>query len=332
MPRADERDERAPRATRHARDADAGARGASGARDASGAAAPGDGHTDLVLQPRDVHFDWSRLPAHWIPGEPMATHTINVLHLLLPEGERWFVRVFKQAVPLITDDRLREDVLGFIGQEAIHAEAHQGVLDHFRASGIDPRPFVRQMEWIFRRVLGDRPELTGEGRRQHLVERVAVVAAIEHFTAFLGDWILGADALDRAGADPVMLDLLRWHGAEEVEHRSVAFDLLAHLDPGYARRIRTMGVAGLALYWLWARGARFLMAADPALGGRSGQGKATWRAAAEAARKGLLPSPTSLVRSGFRYVRRGYHPAQEGSTRRAVAYLATSPAARAAAH
>ena len=32
----------------------------------------------LVLHARDVKFDWAALPMHWIPGEPQATHTINV--------------------------------------------------------------------------------------------------------------------------------------------------------------------------------------------------------------------------------------------------------------
>ena len=45
---------------------------------------------NLVLQPRDVRFDWSALPMHWVPDEPVTTHVMNVLHLLLPEGERWF--------------------------------------------------------------------------------------------------------------------------------------------------------------------------------------------------------------------------------------------------
>jgi hypothetical protein len=90
----------------------------------------------LVLESRDVHFDWAGLPAGWIPGEPQASHIINVLHLLLPEGERWFVDTFKRALPLITDDALREDVIGFIGQEALHAEAHQGVLDYFATQGL----------------------------------------------------------------------------------------------------------------------------------------------------------------------------------------------------
>jgi predicted metal-dependent hydrolase len=283
----------------------------------------------LVLQPRDVRFDWTGLPLRWIPGEPLASHVINVLHLLLPEGERWFVQVFRQALPLIRDEELREDVLGFIGQEAIHAEAHQGVLDYFAEQGLDPEPYVRHMEWLFRRILGDRPRLKGNEEREHVIERVAIVAAIEHYTAFLGDWILNAPALDRAKAHPEMLDLLRWHGAEEVEHRSVAYDLLQHLDPGYARRVRAMALAGPILVYLWARGARYLVTRDPGLGPEI---KAGWRGAAAAARRGLLPSPGRALRSGLRYLRRDYHPTQEGSTRQAVAYLGSSPAARTAAH
>lgn len=285
-------------------------------------------HDNLVLEPRDVRFDWSELPLHWIPDEPMATHTVNVLHLLLPEGERWFVEVFKDALPLITDDQLREEVLGFIGQEAIHAEAHQEVLDHLLGQGLDPRPYVRQVSWLFRRVLGKRPGLTAVQQRENLIERVAFIAAIEHFTAFLGDWALNSPGLDRAKADPTMLDLLRWHGAEEVEHRSVAFDLMVHLDPGYLRRLRGMMISGPTLFHLWIRGVRFLLAADPSL---NGSVQPTWREAQRIARRGLLPEPGRMLRSALRYFRPGYHPTQEGSSSQALGYLAGSPAARAAA-
>ena len=27
----------------------------------------------LLLQARDVRFDWSDVPLHWIPGDPVAT-------------------------------------------------------------------------------------------------------------------------------------------------------------------------------------------------------------------------------------------------------------------
>ncbi|MDT7723934.1 MAG: uncharacterized protein QOI21_510 [Actinomycetota bacterium] len=278
----------------------------------------------IVLHARDVKFDWASLPMHWVPGEPQVTHTMNVLHLALPEGERWFVELFKQAVPLIKDARLRENVLGFIGQEAMHAEAHSGVADHLEAGGVHVQPFIAQMEWLFRKLLGDR-DLEGKPREEWLVERLAVVAAIEHYTAFLGQWILDSTPLDAAGANETMLDLLRWHGAEEVEHRSVAFDLFQHLDGRYARRARTMIVVTPVLAWVFLRGTRFLMAQDPATGK-----KASWRAYRKASKRGLLPTGRQLAREVRPYFKRAYHPIQTGNTDQAVAYLASSPAALAA--
>ncbi|MDE3721644.1 metal-dependent hydrolase [Nocardiopsis sp. N85] len=283
----------------------------------------------LVLHARDVQFDWSRSDLHWIPNEPFATHVINVLHLLLPEGERWFVEVFKQAVPHITDDRLREDVLGFIGQEAVHAEAHAGVLDHMDAHGLDPTPYVEQIAWLFRIVLGDRDLPPGRAQ-SWLSTRLAIIAGIEHYTAVLGQWVLDAKELDAAGADETMLDLLRWHGAEEVEHRAVAHDLYTHIDGGRTRRTVAMAVAAGALTTLWVRGVRFLIANDPYLKGRidGRRPKASW--ALRDGRRGLIPHVGRLARAVPEYLRRGYHPSHHGSTAQAVAYLALSPAARAA--
>ena len=40
--------------------------------------------------------------------------------------------------------------------------------------------------------------MTGLRAENHLVERLAIIAAIEHITAFLGDWVLNAKGLDKA--------------------------------------------------------------------------------------------------------------------------------------
>lgn len=261
-----------------------------------------------------------------MPGDPFSTHTMNVLHLLLPAGERWFIHVYRQVLPYIHDEQLRRDVLGFIGQEAVHSQAHDDVLPHLKKLGLDPTPYTAQVDWFFEKLLGDRTLPPGRARTWWLMERVAVIAAIEHYTAFLGDWILNSEALDRKGADPTMLDLLRWHGAEEVEHRSVAFEVFMHVDGGYRRRVRTWGLAFSALVFLWQRGVRFFMENDPSLL----DGKASFKEFYDSGKRGTLPSTPALLRSIPRYLSRSYHPSQEGSTAQAVDYLAHSPAALAA--
>ncbi|WP_420034575.1 metal-dependent hydrolase [Streptomyces sp. cg28] len=286
-----------------------------------------------TITPRRVSFDWEATPLHWIPDEPTATHVINVLHLLLPAGERWFVKVFKEGLPLVRDPALLQDVKGFMGQEATHSVQHAHVLDHLAAQKLETADYTKYVDFLFERLLGERPPLgLPMPEREWLRHRLAVVAAIEQFTAVLGDWVLHAEALDRAGCDAIMLDLLRWHGAEEVEHRSVAFDMYQHCGgtglPRYARRVAAMAVTAPVMLYLWAWGAAYLIRHDPQLTGRLRYSLAEHN---RAARKGLLPAWRDLGAAIPRYLRRSYHPSQEGSLRKAVEYLAVSPAARAAA-
>ncbi|MEV0077398.1 metal-dependent hydrolase [Nocardia neocaledoniensis] len=282
----------------------------------------------VALQARNVAFDWSAVDLHWMSAEPYASHLISALNMLLPEGERMFIVTYREALAYVKDEKLREDMLGFIGQESMHAETHEKVLrEVLAANGIDAEPYVRQMEYLFRKTLGPRG---GDDRagRQMLVERLAFIACLEHFFAWLGDWVINAD-LEKFGADPRMADLFRWHGAEEVEHRNVAHDVAEYFGVGYVRRCASMMLVFPIFIALVVRGAKFLVHQDPRLPDHgyprviASVLGAMWR--------GALPGIPSLLVSALSTFQPGYSPENVGSTAQAVAYLAQSPAARAAA-
>ncbi|MEP9392959.1 metal-dependent hydrolase [Gordonia sp. VNK1] len=279
----------------------------------------------VELHARNVAFDWSQVPLHWIPGHPVASNFVSVLNLLLPEGERWFVQTYNEALPLVHDEELIATMRGFIGQEAMHAEAHDHVLWEFLDHhGIDPRPFCRQMEWIFRKLLGPLSKGSPQARQKHLIERLWLIAALEHYTAILGDFALNNTWVEH-GADPTMSDLFMWHGAEEVEHRAVAHEVAVYFGDGYLRRGRAMLVALPVLLLLVNRGFRFIMTSDPTLHYNFFQREYHYF---RGVRAGVLPKMWKVILATTSYFRPGFHPNEIGSTAQAVAYLAASPAAR----
>jgi uncharacterized protein len=282
----------------------------------------------VQIQARKVAFDVDDIPLHWIPGHPAASHVVSVLNIVLPAGERWFVRTFDEALPLVRDARLADDIRGFIGQEATHAEVHDRVLHEFMMThGVDPTPVLDQVEHVFTRVLAPSRSTDPTRRLNHLTERLWLIAAIEHYTAVMGDFALNC-TWDDHGADPTLVDLFRWHGSEEVEHRSVAHDVAVHFHDSYPSRLRAMTAAATMLFVFFQRASWYLMKTDPTV-------DVSWwrfnRMRMRDSRLGLLPKYRTLFGSTtLAYFLPGYDPASIGSTAQAVAYLAASPAARAA--
>ena len=282
----------------------------------------------VQIQARKVVFDVSHVPLHWIPGHPVASNMIGLLNVVLPAAERWFVATYNEALPLVKDPRLAEDMRGFIGQLATHADTHEKILQDFMVTrGVDPEPMLRQVDHLFGRVLAPTTSTDPKRRLNHLCDRLWLIAAIEHYTALLGDFALNC-AWDDHGADPTIVDLFWWHGSEEVEHRNVAHDVAVYFRDSYHSRVRSMGLAVALLIGFFQRGAWYLCRTDPELD------IGWWRMQRMRARDsklGLLPTYRNLFgRNTLTYFRPGYSPDELGSTAQAVAYLASSPAARAA--
>lgn len=292
--------------------------------------------TQGSLIPRKVQFDWSQTPLEWIPGQPFASHFINEINMILPAGEFWFCRLYNQALPYVKDQKLREDVQMFIRQEAMHARAHGGAIaDYLKAHGVETERNTKIMEWLFEELLADDPlgiKTPKFLQKQWLVFRLGIIAAVEHMTCVLGNYALDNHQWDQVGADAVLLDLLRWHGAEEVEHRSVAFDLYKHLGGGYVSRYYLSSIVVPLVLGLWVDGAAHLMNQDPRYAGEkfSVWKPKVWLRWAKESKGGHLPHPVWLVLQQLPYFSPWYDPVKEGSTEKALAYLNNSPAAAAA--
>lgn len=283
----------------------------------------------VQIQARQVHFDVDDVPLHWIPDHPVASNMVSLLNVVLPAAERWFVAAYNEALPLVKDPKLAEDMRGFIGQEATHADVHDKVLREYMVGhGVDVKPILDQIEFVFEKVLAPDPSITDPKRKlNHLCDRLWLIAAIEHYTAVLGDFSLNC-AWDDHGANPTMVDLFRWHGSEEVEHRMVAHDVAHYFHDSYLDRIRAMSIAVVLMAMFFQRGAWYLSKNDPTveLGWLKMQ-----RLRMRDSKLGLLPKYRKLFGSNtFMYFRPGFSPEEMGSTAQAVAYLASSPAARAA--
>ncbi|MFP5430749.1 MAG: metal-dependent hydrolase [Gammaproteobacteria bacterium] len=294
------------------------------------------------LKARRVQFDLDGTPLHWLPGDPFATHMINGLHLLLPPGELWFCRVYNKALPYVTDPQLRADVEGFIRQEAVHSRVHSRAEQYLLRHGLNTDDVRQRAEHLFGYMLGDAP--FGLPALQHrllekhwLVIRVGLIAAVEHFTGMVGQWAMDNTSWEKG--DPVMADLFRWHLAEEVEHRSVAFELYEHLcatRPGfYLSRQALMAIVFPLFLRYLAMACRGLASQDADREAQRIARLSFVQILAELERDGRrtgnVPTFRHLVKGTLRWLSPRFHPEAEGNTEQALAYLARSPAARAAA-
>ena len=219
-------------------------------------------HDGYPTHRRKVRFDWSNTPLHSVPDDPFATHFWNVMHLLLPEGERQFIKAVNEATPLVDDPELKVAIKPFVQQESWHAWAHQVVLDHLAEQGIDTKPYIDDLVKWTSTGGNQHPGWPMRLQRWWLYRRLADVAALEHFTTVLGQSLIQSRGLDYAGTDPVMIDLLRWHGAEEVEHRSLVFDVYQNVCGNTAARV-VDGAHRAGVFVLVDRRGAFLNGARP---------------------------------------------------------------------
>ncbi|PTU33122.1 metal-dependent hydrolase [Stenotrophobium rhamnosiphilum] len=277
------------------------------------------------ITPRRPRFDFSETPMHWIAGDPLASQMLNVLQPITPAPERWFCQAVREALPLIRDEKLRQAAVAFIKQEGAHSHAHTLGNRRLTELGVDVSSYEALLDWVFGRMLGSDPfgqKLKSPRLRlAWLKTRLAMVAASEHLTGVLGDWVLNAKSLEQLPVDQEMLQLYQWHGAEEVEHREVCDAVFRDISGNiFLRTTAAAFVFPLFASLAWV-GVQELVSKDPQLPYQRVRIADYLRAA----RQGKVPAPRFLVRRALGYFSPRHSPLNEGSTEQALAYLLKMP-------
>lgn len=291
---------------------------------------------DYKILPRKVKFDWEKTPVDWIPNQPYASYFINEINNILPAGEFWFCRLYNKVLPEITDEKLKQDVQAFIRQEAMHAVAHTSAnKEYLSQRNIDIQRNLDIMDFLFNKALADKPfgkEVPKILDHQWDLFRLGVIATVEHMTCVLGKYALYNKRWEELGADPEMIDLIKWHGSEEIEHRTVAFDLYRHLGGGYIARYYMSVAVIVGVLGLWVDGAAHIMGQDPRFADKKPSlfRPWVWMEWYKISRQDnqVLPNPIWLVAQQIDYLMPWYDPVKEGNTQDAVNYLNNSPAAK----
>lgn len=244
----------------------------------------------------------SRYSDHLIPNDPYGSHFIGVMNILFPSGERGFIRVLGQARYLVKDVELQHRIDDFVRQEAQHARAHSIVAQQSSFCGKHTTRATNITEALVRIMFGGKNTKS----RSLLIFRVAIVAAIEHLTAEMGRWAFEDARFAELECDPVMAELITWHCAEEVIHRSVAFDALVDIAPRWQRAARSVAM----LIWMpvffatWIMCAQSLLLDDKTVSRRLLSPARIHRSS----RSGAMPSIPMLVKRMAPFFRKSFHP------------------------
>ena len=253
-----------------------------------------------ALVVRRMGFPFDGVPRYWFGNSAFRTHLVNGINFVFPAGERFFIRSVNHYSNLVSKE-MRERIRGFAGQEAMHQVEHLRFFATLEHQGYEIQSFIQWYERVAYDFMEQRfpPEV-----------RLATTAALEHYTASMGEFALSSGLFD--AAHDQIRDLLMWHAAEEIEHKSVAYDLLMEVDPRYRTRLKGFMIATGALMYFWAAGVRHLMQQEPEEVRRelSGEGMA-WLA-------GEVPQ---IILKAVDFLRPGFHPDDHDNYQLAADYL-----------
>ena len=164
----------------------------------------------------------------FIRDEPGLSYTFVGTWMLLPYLEPYLIRSMREALPQIASPELRAEVQGFCAQEGQHYREHARANDAIRTR----KPGFAKLAEIEREIAAEYESFT---RDRSLLWNLAYAEGFEALTAAQASTQFDERVFERMTGP--LRDLMEWHIMEELEHRTVAFDVYRALGGSYLHRL-----------------------------------------------------------------------------------------------
>lgn len=210
-------------------------------------------HPAHAMPVRSMAFDLpDDLDPIFVPGQKAVSALLVASSLALPHLEPYLIRTMSAARPHIHDPSLLEDLQRFSAQEGHHYRAHKAFNERVRLGGFpELARFEAELEADYRRFTDTK------SLRFNL-------AYAEGFEALSMNLILLLIETEGMPSGSPVEDLWGWHFVEEIEHRTVAFDVYQHLAGTYRHRL-LIGAWAQWHFFSWVvRVARYIHRTHPA--------------------------------------------------------------------
>lgn len=179
---------------------------------------PFQSRSKLTIEPRTVKFDYTDVDRRFFFNNNAAISALWAgFSATFPLGEKEFINSVQLFKDKITDEKLKQEVKDFILQEAHHSVQHRKLNTYFEELGYD----IEKVESFIGAKIQERVEHWSSE------QRLARTVAAEHVTATMAHYALThPHTLDDTPES--FKNMLLWHSIEEIEHKSVAFDVYKH--------------------------------------------------------------------------------------------------------
>jgi uncharacterized protein len=214
------------------------------------------------MQVRYPKFDFSQTVPHWCDN-PEQAQAINAGNIIPAYIEPFLIKVMRRAKAELDPERdaqLIADIDIFNQQEAQHMKVHAEMLKLVRENGYQgTKPIEEAYEADYTRFLEEKP----------LKWLLAYCEGFEAFGSNAAEvWLDGRMEGNIEGADRNVVEMFRWHLAEEFEHRTVCNRVYHRLGNSggpvltYFRRLRGLFTAARHMMGYAKQLERYLIETD----------------------------------------------------------------------